>query len=97
MASKDGHAPIFETFGYDMLYGKGEFADIIKIKDINLNYPGRPNLITWAFKSRVLSLVGRRRNVTEERVWETGSMRWTGQAVAGLKRRGPHGREYRWL
>lgn len=46
MASKDGHAPIFETFGYDMLYGKGEFADIIKIKDINLNYPGRPNLIT---------------------------------------------------
>lgn len=38
-----------------ILYVTKETADAIKIKDI-INYPGSPNIITWAFRSRVLSL-----------------------------------------
>lgn len=66
-----------------ILYVTKETADAIKIKDI-INYPGSPNIIAWAFRSRVLSLAGRRSNATEEEDWELRGLRQTGQAVASL-------------
>lgn len=68
------------------LFGAKETAAVVKIKDIIMNFPGTPSLITWALRSRVLSLAGRRRNATGEEVWEIGSLRLTGQTVASLKR-----------
>lgn len=44
---------------YVTLYGKGDFADVIKVtnqltsnREIILGYLGGPNPITWAHKSR---------------------------------------------
>ena len=66
-----------------ILHVTKETIDAVKIKDI-INHPESLNIITWAFRSRVLSLAGRRSNATEEEDWELGSLRQTGQAVASL-------------
>ena len=66
-----------------ILYVTKKTSDVIKIKDV-MNYPGSPNIITWAFRSRVLSLAGRRSNATKEEDWEIRSLRQIAQAVASL-------------
>lgn len=79
MASKDIQALISGICGYAASHSKRDFADIIKvtvfkIREIILDFPFGPNLITWSLKGRELSPVGVREMWQEKserfEVWE---------------------------
>lgn len=54
-APKDVHTLVHRIYGYASLRGKRDFANVIKVRDLELeDYPGlcRPNLIPGVFKIR---------------------------------------------
>lgn len=48
MIPKESHVLILRIFEYATLHGKRDFADVIKIKDLDIGWiVGGPNLITF--------------------------------------------------
>lgn len=93
MLPQDVHYPIYRTLNSVMLHGRRNFADIIKVqtlmKETSLDYPGGPNLITWAFISRQLSPTGSRREMVQKgklkrlEIWELNLVCWLCRWIKG--------------
>lgn len=66
MTFEDAHALIPRKMWMLCYRGIRDFAQVIKVTEIILNYIGEPKLIIWALKSKEISLAGYKWYVAEK-------------------------------